>query len=172
MYTSLTNSSHGGCWIRPCKILLRYNTYVRTNNYIDQIYLNAHIIPWSCLSKHFPYGFKLLTESLFSMRCLRYNPHERIKSSSDKFCRAVSIIVNNWKTICINKHRVTTKYQRNQYFSRLIVTEEFLGEMSALKNKFLAQNWRRNDWYSQCWMRCSNLISELHSIMDIKEQCA
>ena len=68
--------------------------------------------------------------------------------------------MNKWKTICINKHRVTTKCQRNQYFSRLIVTEEFLGEMSALKNKFLAQNWRRNDWYSQCWMRCSNLLSE------------
>ena len=171
-YTSLANSSHGGSSIRPSKILLRHNTYVRTNDYINQIYLNAHIIPWSCLSKHSPYGFKLFTESLFSMRCLRYNPHERIKSSSYKFCRAVSIIVNNWKTICINKHRVTTKCQRNQYFSRLIVTEEFLGEMSALKNKFLAQNWRRNDWYSQCWMRCSNLLSELHSIMDIKEQCA
>ena len=116
--------------------------------------------------------FKLFTESLISIRCLRFNPHKRIKSSSDKFCRAVSIIVNKWKTICINKHRVTTKCQRNQYFSRLIVTEDFLGEMSALKNKFLAQNWRRNDWYSQCWMRCSNLLSELHSIMDTKEQCA
>ena len=78
LYTSLANSSHGGSWIRPCKILLRYNTYVRTNDYINQIYLNAHIIPWSCLSKHSPYGFKLFTESLFSMRCLRYNPHKRI----------------------------------------------------------------------------------------------
>ena len=97
------------------------------------------------LSKNSPYGFKLFTESLFSMRCLRHNPHERIKSSSDKFCQAVSIIVDKWKKICINKHRVTTKCQRNQCFSRLIVTEEFLGEMFALTNKFLAQNWRRND---------------------------
>ena len=70
--------------------------------------------------------FKLFTESLISIRCLRFNPHKRIKSSSDKFCRAVSIIVDKWKTICVHKHRAKTKCQRNQYFSRLIVTEELL----------------------------------------------
>ena len=67
LYTSLANSSHGGSSIRPSKILLRHNTYVRTNDYINQIYLNAHIIPWSCLSKHSPYGFNYLLKAYF--RC-------------------------------------------------------------------------------------------------------
>ena len=93
--------------------------------------------------------FRLLTESLFSIRCLRQHPHKWIKRSFGKYCRAVSIIVKKWKTICnVNtvqrgsEHdnylwtRQLSLCQRNQYFSRLIVTEGIFGEMFALKNKF------------------------------------
>ena len=70
LYPSQANLSHGGSWIRPSKILLRYNTYVRTNNYIDQIYSNAHIVPWSCrfwfqsLFKYTSYGSKLYHDDI------------------------------------------------------------------------------------------------------------
>ena len=70
LYPSQANLSHGRGWIRPSKILLRYNTYVRTNNYIDQIYSNAHIVPWSCrfwfqsLFKYTSYGSKLYYDDI------------------------------------------------------------------------------------------------------------
>ena len=111
--------------------------------------------------------FKLFTESLISIRCLRYNPHKRIKSSSDKFWRAVSIIVDKWKTICVHKHRAKTKCQRNQYFSRLIVTEEAPGWNVCLYEQVLKLKLAKK------WLIFSvfNKV-QLFTFMDIKEQCA